>query len=35
MSGLLDAAREVKDAGEFGFVDRVAATAELAALMRI
>jgi len=35
MSGLLDAAREVKEAGEFGFLDRSTTTAELIALMRI
>ena len=34
MDGLLAAAREVKDAGTFGYVDRVATTAELIALMR-
>lgn len=35
MSGLLDAAREVKDSGQFGFVDRIAATPDLIALMGI
>jgi 2-methylisocitrate lyase-like PEP mutase family enzyme len=35
MTGLLDAAREVKDTGQFGFLDRVLTTAELANLMRI
>ena len=34
MDGLVAAAREVKDAGTFGYVDRVATTAELIALMR-
>jgi 2-methylisocitrate lyase-like PEP mutase family enzyme len=33
MSGLLDAAREVKDAGTFGYVDRGVASADLAAFM--
>ncbi len=35
MSGLLDAAREVKATGEFGFVDRCVTTPELNVLMRI
>jgi 2-methylisocitrate lyase-like PEP mutase family enzyme len=35
MTGLLDAAREVKDAGRFGFIDRAMATAELNKLMGI
>jgi 2-methylisocitrate lyase-like PEP mutase family enzyme len=35
MTGLLDAAREVKDAGQFGFVERAAMTAELNKLMQI
>jgi 2-methylisocitrate lyase-like PEP mutase family enzyme len=33
MTGFLDAAREVKDAGTFGFLDRSANTAELVELM--
>jgi 2-methylisocitrate lyase-like PEP mutase family enzyme len=33
MTGFLEAAREVKDKGEFGFLDRSATTAELLALM--
>ena len=33
MSGLLDAAREVKDAGTFGYVDRGMPSADLAAFM--
>lgn len=33
MSGLLEAAREVKEAGTFGFVERVASTAELMEIM--
>jgi 2-methylisocitrate lyase-like PEP mutase family enzyme len=33
MTGLLDAARQVKGAGEFGFLDRCATTAELIKLM--
>jgi 2-methylisocitrate lyase-like PEP mutase family enzyme len=33
MTGFLDAAREVKDAGEFTFLDRAASTAELLKLM--
>lgn len=33
MSGLLDAAREVKEAGTFGYVDRGVASADLAAFM--
>lgn len=35
MTGLLDAAREVKDAGEFSFVDRCVTTADLNKLMGI
>lgn len=35
MTGLLDAAREVKDTGQFGFLDRVLTTTELNNLMRI
>src|SRR5206468_802254 len=35
MTGLLDAAREVKDTGQFGFVDRCATTPELHKLMGI
>jgi 2-methylisocitrate lyase-like PEP mutase family enzyme len=35
MSGLLSAIREVKDAGQFAFVERVATTAELNELMAI
>jgi 2-methylisocitrate lyase-like PEP mutase family enzyme len=35
MTGLLNAASEVKDAGQFGFVDRSVTTAELNTLMRI
>jgi 2-methylisocitrate lyase-like PEP mutase family enzyme len=35
MTGLLDAIREVKDKGEFSFVDRSASTAELAKIMGI
>jgi|SRR5215472_11506702 len=35
MSGFLSAVREVKDAGQFGFVEHVATTAELNALMGI
>lgn len=35
MSGLLDAAREVRDHGTFGFLDRVVTTPELNSLMRI
>jgi 2-methylisocitrate lyase-like PEP mutase family enzyme len=34
MTGLLDAAREVKDRGQFGFLDRSATTADLNNLMR-
>jgi 2-methylisocitrate lyase-like PEP mutase family enzyme len=34
MTGFLDAAREVKDAGRFGFLDRCVNTAELNELMR-
>ena len=35
MTGLLDAAREVKDSGQFGFLDRCVTTLELNKLMRI
>jgi 2-methylisocitrate lyase-like PEP mutase family enzyme len=35
MSGLLDAAREVKEQGQFTFLDRVATTGELNQLMKI
>jgi len=35
MTGLLDAAREVKDAGQFGFVDRCVTTPELNRLMGV
>ena len=35
MTGLLDAAREVKDTGQFGFLDRCVTTAELNKVMRI
>ena len=35
MTGLLDAAREVKDAGQFAFLDRCVTTAELNKLMQI
>jgi 2-methylisocitrate lyase-like PEP mutase family enzyme len=35
MTGLLDAAREVTERGEFGFLDRSATTADLNALMQI
>jgi 2-methylisocitrate lyase-like PEP mutase family enzyme len=35
MSGLLDAAREVNDKGQFGFLDRCVTTPELNNLMRI
>jgi 2-methylisocitrate lyase-like PEP mutase family enzyme len=34
MSGLLDAAREVKDRGTFGYLDRAVSTAELNVFMR-
>jgi 2-methylisocitrate lyase-like PEP mutase family enzyme len=34
MSGLIDAAREVKDKGTFGYVDRGVTSAELAGFMR-
>jgi 2-methylisocitrate lyase-like PEP mutase family enzyme len=34
MSGLIDAAREVKDAGTFGYVDRGVTSAELAGFMQ-
>ena len=35
MTGLLDAAREVKDSGQFAFLLQVVTTAELKKLMRI
>ena len=35
MTGLLDAAREVKESGQFGFLDRSVTTAELINVMRI
>jgi 2-methylisocitrate lyase-like PEP mutase family enzyme len=35
MTGFPDAAREVKDTGQFGFLDRSATTPELNQLMRI
>jgi 2-methylisocitrate lyase-like PEP mutase family enzyme len=35
MSGFLDAARELRDAGQFGFLDRCVTTPELNRLMRI
>lgn len=35
MTGLLDAAREVKDTGQFSFLDRCVTTPELNKLMRI
>jgi 2-methylisocitrate lyase-like PEP mutase family enzyme len=35
MTGLLDAIREVKDTGQFGFLDRCVTTPELIKLMRI
>ena len=35
MSGFLDAAREVKDSGQFGFIDRSVTTADVIALMGI
>jgi 2-methylisocitrate lyase-like PEP mutase family enzyme len=35
MTGLIDAAREVKDTGQFGFLDRALTTADLLNLMRI
>jgi 2-methylisocitrate lyase-like PEP mutase family enzyme len=35
MTGLLDAAREVKDAGQFAFLDRCVTTPELNELMQI
>ena len=35
MTGLLDAAREVLDTGQFSFVDRIGTTAELNQLMRV
>ena len=34
MTGLLDAAREVKDKGTFGYLDRALATPELNAFMQ-
>jgi hypothetical protein len=34
MRGLLDAAREVKDSGTFGYLDRVLTTPELSGFMR-
>jgi 2-methylisocitrate lyase-like PEP mutase family enzyme len=34
MSGLLDAAREVKDSGTFGYLDRAVSTSELSGFMR-
>ena len=34
MTGLLDAAREVKDRGTFGYLDRAVPTAELDAFMQ-
>jgi len=35
MTGLLDAAREINDTGQFGFLDRCATTGELQTLMRV
>jgi 2-methylisocitrate lyase-like PEP mutase family enzyme len=35
MTGFLDAAREINDTGEFGFVERCVTTAELTKLMRL
>ena len=35
MTALIDAAREVKDRGEFSFLDRSTSTAELNTLMQI
>jgi 2-methylisocitrate lyase-like PEP mutase family enzyme len=35
MTGLLDAAREVKESGQFGFIDRSVTTPELIKIMRI
>jgi len=35
MTGLLDAAREVKNAGQFAFLDRCVTTPELNKLMQI
>jgi hypothetical protein len=35
MTGFLDAAYQVRDAGEFGFIDRCVTTPELNELMRI
>ena len=34
MSGLLDAAREVKDKGTFGYLDRGLTSADLSAFMQ-
>lgn len=35
MTGLVEAAREVRDSGEFGFIERSVTTLELIDLMRI
>jgi 2-methylisocitrate lyase-like PEP mutase family enzyme len=35
MTGFLNAAREIKDLGQFGFLDRCVTTPELNKLMRI
>jgi 2-methylisocitrate lyase-like PEP mutase family enzyme len=35
MTGLIEAAREAKDAGQFGFLDRCVTTADLNKLMGI
>ena len=35
MTGFLEAAREVKDSGQFGFLDRTVSTAELLGVMRV
>lgn len=35
MTGLVNAATEVKDAGQFGFLDQSVTTADLLKLMRI
>ncbi|HET9130277.1 MAG TPA: isocitrate lyase/phosphoenolpyruvate mutase family protein, partial [Terriglobia bacterium] len=35
MTGLLDAAREVQENGQFGFLDRVLTTPELINLLRL
>ena len=35
MTGLVEAAREVRDSGEFGFLERSVTTPELIDLMRI